>query len=554
MGITRRITVLFTLGCLACAGFAKNASVDEARSAARQGDWILAMQITQKALSADPGNADALALQGDYHWSNGDSTRAAESYEKALKNDPKNPGALISLSQYYIQTRRLEDAERIIANAESRDLKGKVDEIRAARGMLHAAQDKFAEATQTLVSLATKRPENPLYPQLLARLYNAKGVKEQALQYYKQASDLNPGDMDLAYEYALLLQDQKDYETAMSVMKVVQEKNLDNKSVDFQIGRLYFAVQNWGDAARNLQFAVDKRPDHFLSQFLLGQALVAYSKAEKKNLYRNAELPLRTAKDLRPGRKDVEEALNQLLDIEGRLNLQLALGDSVAARTAAYCDTSKAFFTELAGYDPAFKGVHANLAKVWTKLSKPDSVIYHCLKELETYPEDAATLSRLVNNLQRKKDHGQLTTTLRPYFDKLDWAAAPDSSTARGDFLTKFGYVIASAYYEMGQIPVARELLTSMLAFKPTWKEGQMLNAQLDLSKNNYAGAIPLLQKAVEALPDDPDLWVLLGDSWYFSNPKNRPAVLKAKDCYQRAAQLGSRDGAEKFRQLGAVK
>jgi tetratricopeptide (TPR) repeat protein len=556
MGIARLLTTLMTLAFFACTGYAKNASIDEARTAARQGDWILAMQITQKALIADPGNADGLALQGDYHWANGDSSRAAESYEKALRNNPKHPGAIINLTQYYVQTKQLGEAERIVADAESKDIKGKVDEVRAARGILYAAQDNFAEATKVLVSLATKRPENPLYPQLLARLYNAKGVKEQAVQYYKQASDLNPGDMDLAYEYALLLQDLKEYETAMTVMKVVQGKNMDNKSVDFMIGRLYFAVQNWGEAARNLQFAVDKRPDHFLSQFLLGQSLVAYSKAEKKNLYRNAELPLRTAKDLRPGRKDVEEALNQLLEIEGRLNLQLALGDSVATRTAAYCDTSLTYFRELSLNDPAFKGVHANMAKVWAKLGVPDSTAFYCAKELERYPDDAPTLSRLVNTLQRKKDQAGLTRTLRPYFDKLSWTAAPDSGNGspRSEFLSKFGYVLASAYYEQGQLTVARELLTSMLAYKPTWKEGQMLNAQLDLSRNDYSSAIPLLQKAVEALPSDPDLWVLLGDSWYFSNPKNRPTVLKAKDCYQRASQLGSRDGTEKFRQLGAVK
>lgn len=565
MGFSRALAQTFvamlTLACLAFPANAKSKAMEPAKTAASQGDWITAMQLTQHVLRSEPGNADAFSLQGDYHWANGDSSRAAESYEKALKNDPKHPDAIIRLTQYYLAENRLPDAGRMVEDAESKDPKRKIDQIRAARGMLSAAQGDFAGATKELVSLATKDAKNPLYPMLLARLYNSKGVKEQARQYYEQAWKLRPEDMDLADEYAQVLLDVNENQEALSVLKVVQEKNANNKSVDYKIGRMYYASawkdpKLWGEAAKNLQFAVDKRPDHFLSQFLLGKTLLEYSKAEKKNLYKNAENCLRLAKDLRPNRPDVQESLNQVLDVQGRLNLQLAVSDSVAERIQAYGDTALVYFHELRAAAPAYKGVNFNIAKVWVKLANPDSVIYYCKEELVVNPDDAAVFSRLVGTYTKRKDYLGLSQTLKPLFDGFNWTEADGDhdKSPQADFIAKYGAALANAYMELGETAQARSVLETLLTYRPTWKDGHALNAYIDLKRNNFAGAIPVLQRAVEAMPAEADLWLQLGDSYYFSNQKHKPTVLKAKDCYLRASQLGSREGGQKFQQLAAVK
>lgn len=559
--LAQTIVAMLTLACLAFPANAKSKAMEPAKAAARQGDWITAMQMTQNVLRSEPGNADAFSLQGDYHWANGDSSRAAESYEKALKNDPKHPDAIIRLTQYYLVEKRTADAERMVVDAENKDPKRKIDQIRAARGMLNAAKGDFAGATKELVSLATKDAKNPLYPMLLARLYNSKGVKEQARQYYQQAWNLRPEDMDLADEYAQVLLDMNDNQEALTVLKVVQEKNANNKSVDYKIGRMFYASawkdpKLWGEAAKNLQFAVDKRPDHFLSQFLLGKTLLEYSKAEKKNLYKNAENCLRLAKDLRPNRTDVQESLNQVLDVQGRLNLQLAVSDSIAARTQAYGDTALVYFQELRAAAPTFKGVNFNIAKVWVKLANPDSVVFYCKEELAINPGDPAVMSRLVGTYTKRKDFAGLSQTLKPLFDGLNWqeAGGDNDKTPQSEFIAKYGAALANAYMELGDPTQARSTLETMLSYRPIWKDGHALNAYIDLKRNNFAGAIPVLQRAVDAMPGEADLWLQLGDSYYFSNQKHKPTVLKAKDCYLRASQLGSREGGQKFQQLAAVK
>jgi hypothetical protein len=58
------------------------------------------------------------------------------------------------------------------------------------------------------------------------------------------------------------------------------------------------------------------------------------------------------------------------------------------------------------------------------------------------------------------------------------------------------------------------------------------------------------LQAAVRDCPRNGDLWVSLGDSWYFSGPRKKDNVAKAKEAYLQACNLGADDGCDKFRQL----
>ena len=512
----------------------------------------------QTAIGLDESDAAAWALWGDALMALGDTSEAVDRYEKAISLSPKLPSPVLELTRYYLQNDKMTEAERVVAAAEKKDEKGKVDEIKVARGMIFARQGNFPEATCILVNAAAKNSDNPLYPQILARLYNDSGVKEQAAIYYENAWKLAPGDPSLAYEYALVLQDLGRYNEALDLFKVVQEKDPENKTVDYMIARLYYAAGRWGEAAAQFKKATEKRADHFLSQYLLGKAVFEYSKAEKVNYYRQAEEALRKALELKPNRADVALTLAEVLNIEGRLAYQMAVTDTIPAQAAAQCDTCIRLLRETLTFNPATKGVNSYLARAWMKLGNLDSTIYYSRLQLAEKPEDPVELARLISSLQRKKDFPGLVETFKPYYDLLDWnyrKAEGDTSVLPQDkFLEKYAAIYASALVESGQAAQARDLLNTLQAYAPKWKEGYSLNAYIDLRKQNYAGAVPILQAGVRALPDDADLWLLLGDSIYFSNPKSRENIKKAKDAYLRASQLGNKDAKEKYDQLSAVR
>jgi cytochrome c-type biogenesis protein CcmH/NrfG len=546
------ITACLLCGLAALPAVAANPALDKARQAASHSEWEDAAKFAQQAVTEDPGNEDAWVLLADAQMAIGDTLQAVSDYEKALALDPKLPSAVLALTQYYLKVDRLSSADSVVSAAQDKDKKGKFDEIKVARGLIYARLDSMAEATKILASAAAKNPKNPLYPQILARIYEDKKVHDLSEKYYADAWKLAPGDAGLAYEYGLVLQEQRKYDEALNLFKEVQTKDPKNRTVDYMVGRLYFAAKRWAEAATQFEKAVEKRPDHFSSWFLLGRSYFEFSKEEKKNFYHNAEKALRKAVALRPERKDATALLGETLLTQGRIYYQLALSDTARAR--ALLDTSLQFCRDALLATPDQAGVYSQMGRSWTKAGNLDSaVVYHKLQLMRT-PDDQTEFARLVSALQKKKDQAGLAETLAPVFNKLDWTLkkAPTDTlpNAQDKFIDRYAGVYANALIETGKSSQAREALKTMLAYNPQWCDGHSMNAYIDLKRERYADAVVALQAGVRSCPKDKDLWLSLGDSYYFSDPKNKENVKKAKEAYQRACALGSRDACSKVEQL----
>jgi cytochrome c-type biogenesis protein CcmH/NrfG len=548
------LTLLLGVVLFAPALFAKtNGTLDQAREAARHSEWEQAATLAQKAVQEDAGDEDAWSLLGEAQFTLGDTSQAVQSFEKAVGINPKQPAPVLALTRYYLRKEDVPNAERVVAAAEERDPKGKIDEIKVARGMIFASQNNMAEATKALASATAKNPKNPLYPQILAGIYEDKGVYDLAEQYYADAWKLDPGNAGLAYEYGLVLQHQKKYDEALNLFKQVQEKDPNNKSVDYLIGRLYFAARRYAEAATQLEKSVAKRPDHFLSHYLLGRSYLEFSKSQKQNRYGDAVRELRRALELRPGHAETKAALEEALATEGLYYYQLALSDTTGSQRARL-DSSIEFSHEALAVDSTNAQANGQLARAWFKIGNYDSSAVYSRNQLALTPNDDAEFGRLISSLQHKKDNAALVGVLRPRFESMNWTTprvAGDSlSTIRDRFLDKFGGAYANALLETGNASGARETMKTMLTYKPDWCDGHGLYAYMYLKAERYQEAVGALQAAVKNCPTNGDLWLSLGDSYYFSNPKDKDNVQKAKNAYQRAMNLGNSDAREKYNQL----
>jgi cytochrome c-type biogenesis protein CcmH/NrfG len=554
----RILQVLAVLGtiCLLVANVfaAKNEALDKAKAAASSDDWDQAVQFAQQATKDDPSNEEAWSFLGDAQMANGDTVSGIAAYEKTVALEARSPKAVLQLTTYYLKHDKGADAERVVAAAEERDKKGKFDEIKVARGMIFAQQGNMAEATKILASAAAKNPKNPLYPQILARIYLDKKVIDLAEKYYGDAWELLPGNPYLAYEYGLVLQDQKKYDKALDLFKQVQAKDPNNKTVDYLIGRLYFASRRFRDAADQFEKAIQKRPTHLLSYYLLGRSYFEYSKAEKINYYPQAEAALRKAHELKPERADVTAALAEVIFTRSRVFYQRALQDTNGT-AAGLLDTSIVFAREALNFDTTLAGVYSQIARAWNKLGNLDSTIYYTQLQLVKTPKDEGEFARLVNALQRKKDQGALVAALQPAFEAQDWTQkkAPEDTIAKPQdkFLEKYAPVYVNALIESGKSAQARESLKSMISYNANWCDGYSLSAYIDLKRENWAGAMPSLLAGIRVCPKDGDLWNSLGNCYYFQNKKPTKAdVEKARDAYQRACALGNKDACQNYKQL----
>ncbi len=534
-----------------------SATLDQAREAAKHSEWEQAATLAQQAVHEDAKDDGAWTLLGEAQFALGDTAQAVQSFEKAVDLNPKQPISVLTLTRYYLRKNDGTNAERVVATAEARDAKGKFDEIKVARGMIFASQGNIAEATKAVASATAKNPKNPLYPQILAGIYEDKGVYDLAETHYADAWALDPGNAALAYEYGLVLQHQKKYDEALNLFKQVQEKDPNNKAVDYLIGRLYFAARRYDEASKQLEKAIAKRPDHFLSHFLLGRSYLEFSKAQKQNRYGDAERELRRALEIRPDHVEAKAALVEALATQGLYFYQLAAVDTTG-KQPALLDSSIVFSRAAQALDSTNQTVNGQLARAWFKLGNFDSSAWYSRKQLALTPGDDAEFGRLVSALQRKKDHAALAEVLRPRYDAMSWTAprTPGDSltTVRDKFLDKFAGAYANALLETGNAGGAREAMKTMLAYKPDWCDGHGLYAYMYLKAERYQEAVGALQSAVKSCPSNGDLWLSLGDSYYFSDSNNKDNVQKAKNAYQRACNLGNKDGCEKFSQLNKSK
>ncbi len=563
------IFILCSLALLPDNAIAANKALVAAREAALHGEWEQVGNLVQNVVGADESNAEGWALWGDAKLALGDTVGAVAMYETAIVQEPRQATAVLALTTYYLSIAKIDEADRVVSAAENRDEKKKIDEIKVARGLILSKQGNFPDALRILATSAEKNPNNYLYQQILARLYNDAGVKEQAKSYYDKAWKLSQKDPQLAYEYGLVLVDLKEYNEALDLFKQVQEADPDNKSVDYLIGRLYFAARQWGEAAAQFEAAAKKRPQHYFTHLLLGRSIHEMAKAEKKNYYHQAEVSLRKAISLKPDRVDAKPLLGEVLLTQARLFFQRAASagtDTIPGAIPALCDSSIKLSQESLLFDSTLTGVNSLIARAFNKMGNIDSSIFYSKLQLAVTPDDEIEFKRLINSLQRKKDMAGLVETLKPVFAKYAWlpsVASIDTLASEMDsgivsvekspeklFIVGYGAIYVNALMETGANAEAKTAINTMIGYDPTWKDGYSFGAYIDLKKENYAGAIPLLLAGVKACPTADDLWLLLGDCQYFSNQKSKENIKKARDSYYKSMQLGNKAAAEKYEQL----
>lgn len=72
---------------------------------------------TRQVLEQQPENSRALALQGLVRMAMGETQEATSMLQRATKSDPKNLDGWVALAWVYVQTDRMQDAERMIQSA-----------------------------------------------------------------------------------------------------------------------------------------------------------------------------------------------------------------------------------------------------------------------------------------------------------------------------------------------------------------------------------------------------------------------------------------------------
>jgi Tfp pilus assembly protein PilF len=116
---------------------------DAGKAAADLGNYDVAIASLDKAVQADPNNADAYNMLGFSYRKLGDVEKAFENYNQALAINSKHRGANEYIGELYLELDQLDKAEEHLdrlgrscyfACGEYKDLKEEVDEYKASHG------------------------------------------------------------------------------------------------------------------------------------------------------------------------------------------------------------------------------------------------------------------------------------------------------------------------------------------------------------------------------------------------------------------------------------
>jgi tetratricopeptide (TPR) repeat protein len=283
-----------------------------------EGRFDEALAAAERTVTANPFSSDAWAIRAWTLENSGRYGEAIASALQALELDPDNARAMAFLAEAYLDVGQNERALETVNRALELD-PDSFEAYRIRGRIVQNTQFDF-EAARADYLKAYELAPNMVYPVLdLAWMDYSLGDYQTAIDLVRENVDLNPQNSQLLYNLGVLyFRGPGDFNSAAdSLLRCVE---IDAQQVDchYMLGRAQIGLQEYDDAARSLETAIDlgsTNPIHF---FWAGRAQISLGNCASAINY------------LRPGyelARQLDDPGNLLTDFEeiGR-ECQLSLG------------------------------------------------------------------------------------------------------------------------------------------------------------------------------------------------------------------------------------
>jgi tetratricopeptide (TPR) repeat protein len=226
----------------------------------KAGETDKAEALLKSALSANPDDIQSLVMLGSVYRFAKKNAEAETIYKSAIEKAPNNPAGYAALGQLYLMTGNAKSAEEILrqglsAQPQNAALKlqlamtleqfGKLDEAISEYEAMFAADPRSTVVANNLASLLSEYRGDP-----------ASVERAFTIATRFQGSEV-PQFLDtLGWIYYL----RKDYDRALSSIKIAAEKVPDSGVYQYHLGMIYKELNQRDRAASTLQKAVDLLP------------------------------------------------------------------------------------------------------------------------------------------------------------------------------------------------------------------------------------------------------------------------------------------------------
>jgi serine/threonine protein kinase/Tfp pilus assembly protein PilF len=214
------------------------------------------------------GSAEAYNhyIKGKEQLRDYDSIGARQSFEKAIELDPTFASAYYSLTAAHYRLNNSREGDEAIKKAWEFSQKATEKErlLIQARYAL-AIEQNWDKRFEILKDAAKKYPRDKETHYLLAGVYGAMAMHEQAIEEYNNALSLDPNYPDalnaIAYDYTRL----KDFEKAVEYLKRYVSVMPGKPNPLDSLAEAYFLMGKLDEAIENYKKALQVKPDFFPS-------------------------------------------------------------------------------------------------------------------------------------------------------------------------------------------------------------------------------------------------------------------------------------------------
>jgi tetratricopeptide (TPR) repeat protein len=259
----------------------------------KKGEWMEARSRMEKAIELNPSApAEYFLALGEIYGNLALSDKAVDAFKRSLA---KQDSALahIGLGSIYLDTRQYGQAIAEFEEAAKKNPSSAEAALNLATALHRAG--KHHEALDRLRSLEanTTFKRTRLYYQILSGVAAKLEQWGQALEALKQASELEPGAVELYFQMGLLLLNAGALQEATLLLSRVAERFPESATVQVGLAQAYIAGDRSDLAESRLLETIRKSPEYDEPYYLLGNcyqesnrldlALPYYQKAIARN-------------------------------------------------------------------------------------------------------------------------------------------------------------------------------------------------------------------------------------------------------------------------------
>ncbi|BDC53137.1 hypothetical protein F183_A54520 (plasmid) [Bryobacterales bacterium F-183] len=255
------------------------AEPNNAAAHALQGQWLAAtgnmpgaFQAVEKAIQLAPNRPDLYLVLGGLHMRNKRPADAEAVFRRSVKANPQSAEAHLMLAQFFFTQRRPGDAEK--QTREGIAASPKDVPIRLFLAQILAVTNRLPDAEKTLREVKALDPENPQAYRSLAVFLESTGQFDRAVAEYREVLKAKPLDTDVRYRLVECLLASNKLDDAEKENRDLLKTNAKSAQPHFNLGRIQMARRQYAEAILSLQTAasLEGRADVY---YLLGNAQVA---------------------------------------------------------------------------------------------------------------------------------------------------------------------------------------------------------------------------------------------------------------------------------------